>query len=105
MSGQQVRRTPISAVSTSAQCLVTTTDPHEFSSGDFVRITDLNSHMPVLRGQDQINNKLFKVVVDTATTFFIKDITTDRYIDSSGYTPYVEGGSCNLDQTEFIYQS
>ena len=35
--------------------------------------------------------------------FYIKDPITDEPIDSSGYVPYVEGGYCNLIETNFIY--
>lgn len=104
MSGQEVERFDISNVTQANPCVVTTASNHGFSTDQFVRLTDMNSSIPVLRGMDPINNKKFKIVVTGNTTFYLKDPITFKDIDSSNYPAYVEGGSCNLVQNEFIYE-
>jgi len=101
--GQIPKRALISAVTNAPRCLITTKDDHGYSTGDQVRITDLNSAIPVLRGMDEINNGLFKIVVDSPTSFYIKDVIRDTYIDSTNFPPYVTGGRCNLVNQEFIF--
>lgn len=101
--GQIPRRALIAGVTLSPQCQVTTVDPHEYITGDFVRITDLDSCMPVLRGMDQINNGLFEIEVNGINTFLLKDPITHIFIDSTLFTPYVQGGRCNLDNHTYIF--
>ena len=104
MSGQEVVRSNISAVSNSDRCEVTTSSAHGLSTGNFIRITDLNGMIPINRGQTQINNKRFRVYVTSTTTFYLQDPITFQYINSTDYTPYVEGGSVNLFQTQYTYE-
>lgn len=101
--GQIPRRALINGVTISPKCLVSTIDPHGYVTGNLVRITDLNSCMPVLRGMDQINNGLFEIEVFSATSFYLKDPVTHLYIDSTTFTPYTSGGRCNLDNHNFIF--
>ena len=104
MSGQEAVRAYISAISLAERCEITTVEEDVFSSGNFVRLTDLNGMMPTPRGMVQINNKLFLIEVTGSTTFLIKDPITHQYINSTGYTPYVSGGRVNLDHTSFTYE-
>ena len=104
MSGQASARTDISNMTNANPCVVTTTTNHGYSTGDFIRITDINSAIPVLRGMDQLNNKKVKIIVIDDTSFSLIDPITLLPIDSRTYPPYVEGGMCNLVQTEFIYE-
>lgn len=104
MSGQEVVRYSISAITNGNPCVITTSETNTFATGNFVRLTDLNSCMPTLRGMDPINNKKFKIVVIDDTNFSLKDPITFDPIDSTNYTPYVTGGSCNLVQETYIYE-
>ena len=103
--GQVPKRADIAGVSLNVKCQVTTVAPHPYISGNFVRITDLDSCMPVLRGMDQINNELFLIEVNGTNTFLLKDPITKLYIDSTGFTPWVSGGKCNLDNHTYVFYS
>lgn len=103
MSGQIPIRALITAISQSKECEITTEDNHGLSSGDYVRLTDLNSAMPILRGMDQINNKRFKIIVTSDTTFKIYNPITDEAIDSTLFVPYVTGGRVDIIAHNFIY--
>jgi hypothetical protein len=104
MSGQAVLRVGISAITLADRCEITTDEEHGLVTGNQIRVTDLNGRIPVPRGFDQINNRRYDVVVNSTTTFFIKDVVTGDYIDSTNFTPYVTGGSVNLFQTQFDYE-
>lgn len=103
MSGQEAERAFISNVTNSKPCIVTTTEANPYNTGDFVRLTDMNSAIPVLRGMDQINNGKFLVEKVSSTEFAIKNPLTGKYIDSTNFTPYVTGGRCAIVQSNFIY--
>jgi len=105
MAGQAVARFGITAITQANPCSVTVDDDHGFADGDMVRLTDLNSKMPTLRGMDQIDTKRFKVVVTGETTFTLQDPSSSDDIDSTDYTPYVTGGSCNKIATLFDYEA
>lgn len=102
-AGQTPNRALISNVTNASPCVVVTTADHEYESNDFVRITDVNSSIPVLRGMDQINNKKFRVIKINDTSFFLQDSITFKGIDSTDFTPYVLGGRCNLVEAVFQY--
>lgn len=101
--GQIPKRALIAGVSLSPKCQITTVDPYPFVTGNFVRITDLDSCMPVLRGMDQINDNLYQIEFIDILNFYIKDPITFKYVDSTGFTPYVSGGRCNLENHTFIF--
>lgn len=101
--GQEEVRSNISNVTNADPCVITTSTDHNLSTGDVIRLTDLNGRIPTPRGEDQLNNRRFKVVVTSSTEFKIKDPITDEYIDSTNYVPYVSGGSCNLFNQEYNY--
>lgn len=103
--GQAEHRVDILNVTNANPCVVSTTEEHGFVTGQFVRITDLNGDIPTNRGMTQLNNLRFKIVKLSDTSFYLKHPITDANIDSTGYTPYVEGGSCNRVETEFYYTS
>jgi hypothetical protein len=103
MTGQSSHRADISGISNALPCVVETTEEHGYSSGAFVRLTNLNGAMPTPRGQDPLNNHRYRIVVTGVDEFYIKDPITDEPIDSSSYPPYVEGGYCNLIETNFTY--
>lgn len=100
--GHTEHRFAITAISTALPCVVTT-DENDFSSGDLVRLTDLNGMMPYPRGQDPLNNYKFEIVVIDTENFSLKDPITHKDIDSTNYPPYVEGGSANLVPSVFYY--
>ena len=101
--GQLTDRAEILNISSSLPCVVTTDGPHDFSNKSFVRITDLNGAMPVPRGEDQLNNKKFRIILTGEDSFYLQDPITFIPIDSTTYPPYVTGGSCNLVQQTYIF--
>jgi hypothetical protein len=101
--GQLTKRVNIINITNALPCEVTTQDPHLFNTGNFVRLTDLNGAIPVLRGQDPLNNYKFRIIVTGEDKFILEDPITHKEVDSTNYPPYVEGGSCNLVQQTFIY--
>lgn len=101
--GQTPYRALITDVTNAKPCVVTTNEAHEYATHQFVRITDLNGSIPVLRGMDEINNKKFRIVVVDSTSFLLQDPITYEEIDSTNYPPYVTGGRVNLVESEFIY--
>lgn len=103
MSGQIPIRALITGISNSKECQITTEENHGLLSGNYVRLTDLNSSIPVLRGMDQINNKRFKIIVKSETTFTIYNPITNEVIDSTLFTPYVTGGRVDIIAHNFIY--
>jgi hypothetical protein len=105
MSGQAVQRADISAITNACPCTVTTDEAHGFSSESFVRITDLNGMIPIHRGMTQINNQRWEIVVTSTTQFTLRDPITKEDVNSTGYTPYVSGGSCNVVATEYFYEA
>lgn len=103
MPGQTAYRALISAVTKATQCQVTTTAAHGYSTGQYVRITDLDGMMPVPRGMVQIDDGLFLIFVDSTTTFLLRNPTTLEYINSTNFETYVSGGRTNLENFNFEY--
>ena len=103
--GQTPRRSNIVAISNSDPCIVEIDVNPGYVTGDFIRLTDLNGMVPVPRGMDPLNNYRFKIVLETDTTFKIKHPVTDEYVDSTNYPVYTEGGSCNLVNSNFVYNN
>jgi len=103
--GQTSHRANITAITSDDPCEVTTSTAHEYSTGDFVRLTDLNGAMPIKRGEDQLNNNRYKIVVTDTDKFTLKDPITFENIDSTTYPSYVIGGYCNLIETLFEYNA
>lgn len=101
--GQLPERVAIVSITNSLPCEVTTLIDHGFPNKSFVRLTDLNGAMPVPRGEDPLNNYKFRIIVTGTTTFTLQDPITFEFIDSTTFPPYVEGGSCNLVQSTFIF--
>ncbi len=103
--GQIPRRSNVIAISNGFPCIVEIDENPGYVTGDFVRLTDLNGMMPVPRGEDPLNNYRWKIVLTSDTTFKIKYPITDKYVDSTNFPPYIEGGYCNLVDTEFVYHN
>lgn len=105
--GATAYRASISAVSKADPCVVTTSAAHGYATGDIVRITQLGDAGAVDYGMDELNNRRFKIVVLTSTTFSLQDPVSGEDIDSTSFTTYVSGGKVNLetrvDTTEFAY--
>ena len=114
MSGQEARRQDISAISQAVQCQVTTAAVHGYSTGNLVRFTDLTTYYKydsvtkprtrTKRGMHPVNNNRYEIVVDSTTTFLLKDPISHDWIDSTDYPVYVDGGYCNFIATEFEYE-
>ena len=99
-------RAEVNGVTNSPQCEVTTIDPHPFITGQEVRFTDLNGMIktpPGVRGMDQINNYRFKVITTGDTTFKIVDPITNKYVDSTNFVPWIQGGNITLVTQQFTY--
>jgi hypothetical protein len=101
--GQLTERVRITNITNSSPTEVTTETEHGFSTGQFVRLTELNGAIPIPHGEDQLNNMRFKIVKTSNTTFYLYYPVTNQPVDSTTYPPYVLGGSCNLVQSQFIY--
>jgi len=86
-------------------CVVTTSAAHGYSTGDFVRLSDLNGRIPVPRGMDQINNSKFRIIVTDTDKFSLEDHITFDPVDTTTFPTYVTGGNCNLVETEFQYNA
>lgn len=101
--GQTPHRANISNITNALPCEVTTTEEHGYATNDFVRLTDLNGAMPVPRGEDPLNNYRWQIVATDVDKFTLKHPITHKPVDSTNFTPYVEGGYCNLIETDFFY--
>ena len=101
--GQIPFRFEITNITNSFPCTVTTSEEHGMSTGDFVRLTNLNGAMPILHGSDPLNNNRYRIVVTDVDEFYLIDPITGKKVDSTNYTPYVTGGSCNKIESNFIY--
>lgn len=94
--GAATAHATISGVTAADPCVITHS-AYTFQTNQIVRITDLGSDMPTARGMEQINNKRYRIVVLSATTFSLKDPISGEAIDSSAYTAYVSGGRITLE--------
>ena len=101
--GQLTDRANIINITNALPCRITTDGPHFFKNKSFIRITDLNGAMPIPRGQDELNNEKFRIIVTGDDTFILQDPVTFHDIDSTNFPPYVTGGSCNLVQSDFTF--
>ena len=102
-TGQLTERVNITNITNAYPCEVTTEEEHGFSNKSFVRLTGLDGMMPTPRGEDELNNKKFRIIVTDVDKFTLQNPITFIDIDSTTYPPYVEGGSCNLVQSTFIF--
>ncbi len=103
--GQIPRRANVIGITNALPCILTIDVNPGIVTSDFIRLTDLNGSMPVPRGEDPLNNYRFQVILTSDTTFSLHDPITHKPIDSTAYPPYVEGGFCNLIETNYIYHS
>ena len=102
--GQLAHRCDILSVSLSKICEIQTTTEHGYSSYQFVRLTNLGTTMPPPQhGATQLDGDRYRIIVTDVDKFIIEDPTTFDYIDSTDYTPYTEGGYCNLIEQTFYY--
>lgn len=101
--GQLTDRANITAITNALPCEVTTDGPHFFPDKSFIRITQLNNAIPFAHGQDELNNKRFRIIVTDIDKFTLQDPITFSPIDSTTYPPYIQSGSANLIQQTFIY--
>ena len=108
--GQIPHRADILSISNSFPCSITTTEDHGFSTHSFVRLTSLNGAKSATpntpaepHGSDPLNNNRYRIVVTGLDSFDIQYPITYKYVDSTAFTPYVEGGFCNLIETDFFY--
>jgi hypothetical protein len=91
----------ISAITNADPCVVTTSDVHGYSTNDYVRITNLGLSGNFDFGCELLDDKRFKIVVLSTTTFSLKDPLTGENIDSTNYSTYVSNGKVNLIRTLF----
>lgn len=102
--GQIPHRSDILNITSGLPCTVTTTTEHGYFTHDFVRLTNLNSCIPIPRGMDELNGYKFRIVVTGTDSFYLEDPITFIPIDSTTFPPYVTGGYCNrIEQTFFYY--
>lgn len=103
--GQTPHRANILSITNAFPCVITTTEAHGYSTDDFIRLTDLNGAMPDPRGSDPLNNYRWQITVTATDTFSLKHPVTHEPVDSTNFPPYVEGGYCNLIETNFQYNA
>lgn len=101
--GQTPKRSNVLSITNSKPCVVEIDVNPGYVTNDFIRLTDLNGAMPVNRGVDPLNNYRWKIVILTATTFYLKHPVKNTEVDSTNFPPYVEGGFCNLVNEVFEY--
>lgn len=74
----------INSINLSPVLRIETTEAHGISNGDHVKIQDPT-------GTEDLNDNIYVASDVTATTLRLKDEQGD-YVDSSDFTPYIEGG-------------
>lgn len=94
--GQATSHATISGITAADPCVVTHS-AYTFQTNQIVRITDLGEVGVTDRGMGPLNNKRFKIVVLSSTTFSLKDVITGEPIDSSAFPAYVSGGRITLE--------
>lgn len=82
---------------TAADPVVVTHSAFTFQTNQIVRLTDLGNCGAVSHGMGELNNKRFRIVVLSPTTFSLKDVITGEPIDGTGFTAYVSGGIVTLE--------
>lgn len=96
-------RANILNISNSLPCVVTIDVNPDYVTGNFVRLTNLNGGMPIPHGSDPLNNYRWKITMLTDLTFSLSHPVTGFPVDSTNFTPYVEGGFCNLINDNYVY--
>ena len=95
--GVSSRHATISGI-TAADPGVITHSAYTFQTNQQVMLTDLGEIGPGIasHGMGPLNNKIFAIVVLSATTFSLKDVITGEPVDTSAYPAYVSGGRITL---------
>lgn len=88
----------ITGISQADPCVVTHST-FTFQTNQVVMLTDLGPIGPDVasHGMGQLNNKRFRIVVLSATTFSLKDVITGEPINSTAFTAWVSGGRICLE--------
>lgn len=92
-------RALISGVTQADPCVITTSAPNTFQTGQMVRITDLGNVGPGItgHGMQQLNNNRYQIIVLSTTTFSLLDPITLEPVDSTGFAAWVSGGRCDIE--------
>lgn len=79
-------RLPITDITRSMPCVVTTGSDHNMTTGQVIRV-----HVPKGFGMVELNQKLFSITVLTATTFSLQysQVPPAIPVDSSDFTPFI----------------
>jgi len=101
--GQLPHRAILLSVSLANPCVITTTEAHDYSTHDFIRLTNLNGRMPIPHGADQLDGNKYRIIVTGADSFTLQDPITFEDIDSTNFTPYTSGGNVNLVENIFYF--
>jgi hypothetical protein len=101
--GQLPHRATIANVTNAYPCVITTNEVNGYSTNDFIRITGLNGFIPTPRGEDPLNNNKYRIVTVDDYSFKLQNAITFKYIDSTNFPPYVEGGDVNLVEDTFYF--
>jgi len=96
--GQASSHATISGI-TAANPGVITHSAYTFQTNQIVRLTDLGiiGSGVTARGMNELNNKQYRIVVLSSTTFSLKDVITDDPIDTTSFVAYVSGGRITLE--------
>jgi len=107
MSGVVSYRSLLMTVLLQDPCVIETEEAHGYSTGDFVRITNIGYCRVGGNATDfgawQLNNNLYKIIVTGDQTFQLKDHITDKFINSTNFAPYVSHGQVNKVRHDFVY--
>lgn len=93
----------ISSITQASPCVVTTSEAHGYSSGDFVRLTNFGLCGNSNFGMENLVNKEYTIVVTSTTAFELYELYNGEPIDSTTYTAYVSNGKVNKIRTLYQY--
>lgn len=92
------------AISSAAKCIVTIPN-HGLVAGNALRATKFVVYPTAdATGMEQLNNRLFYVQQPTTNTFILSDLNT-LPIDSTNFTPYIQGGQFTLTGPDLFIEN
>lgn len=94
--GQASAHATISGITQADPCVITHS-AYTFQTNQIVRLTNLGNCGAVDHGMAELNNKRYRIVVLSSTTFSLLDVITGEPIDSTGFDAYVSGGRICLE--------
>ena len=78
----------ITAATQANPCVITTSAPHSWSNGDWIKISSVG-------GMTELNGRTYEVANVTASTAELLELPYGTNLDASAYTAYTSGGVAN----------